>query len=74
MTPTVPRTMRKQNVGSRTYVQVSEFPEGTFVESTPSSFDSDNAPDGFVFVPVGVTVSIVYCSFFTAQVDTMYPT
>ena len=59
MTPQVPETLSKQNVGSRTYVQITEFPEGTFVESTPSSFDSDEEPDGFVYVPVGDSVSIV---------------
>ena len=60
MTPEVPETLSKQNVGSRTYVQVTEFPEGTFVESTPSSFDNDEGPDGFVYVPVEDSVSIVY--------------
>ena len=64
MTLELPPKASKTNVGSRTYVQFSKFFEGTFVESTPTSFVGDNAPDGSVFVPVEDSVSTVYCNLF----------
>ena len=58
-----PPKASKTNLGSRTYLQFSQFFEGTFVESVPPRFAGDTAPLS-VFVPVEDSVSTVYCNLF----------